>query len=172
MHSGDGTLSIIGTSSVAPMALQPLALSGEEVMATAETSPSIIKLSGSVSSCFANPSASQKGTTGWVLATPSLWAQSPCPGPLRGSLPGRHVGCPGCSEGLLDQLSGAQVGQVGQGPTSQPHQPQENTSFLEAQPGRGGGSGRVRGNQAGSAKPLPTRPAAQGLTTRGWLAGC
>lgn len=50
-----------------------------------------------------------------------------------------------------------------------PTSPRENTLLLESQPGRGGGSGHVRGNCTGSAKPLPSRPAALGVTTEGWL---
>lgn len=53
-----------------------------------------------------------------------------------------------------------------------PTGPRGNTLLLEAQPGRGGGSGHVGGNHTGSAKPLPLRPVARGLTTRGWLTGC
>ena len=54
---------------------------------------------------------------------------------------------------------------------STPPAPEQNTSLLEAQPSRGGGSGCVGGNRGGPAKPQPSKPAAQGLTTRGWLAG-
>lgn len=78
------------------------------------------------------------------------------------------IGLPGAAVRGNRTASRSPVQEVGQGG---PQCPRENTSLLEAQPGGGGGSGRARGNLTGSAKPRPSRPAAHGLATWGWLAG-